>query len=323
MALAPLEVEILDGGAPVDGATIEVRSHLRPGAGPLSPTGYDDQGAALSDPILTDASGGAVIWLPNGSYDWRWSFGGFTSGWRAFRAYAGVGREFLDVSIPAAALPTTDTITVPTAAVDTAVGKIDVTLDFADDHMGQAIILLVPPSAPARGPLPLSGTTALDGLGNPLAAAAVDVRNAITGSSVTPTDSGGTPLSPFETGSGGSAGSLPSGYVPPGIYEWRVATSANLSAWILTGSAGPGLSGLWDGPDNVASNGMTDYAFDGTVTFTTLVDYDVGGGVAFADGDRVHSFFDPEGLASDGAWTLWIAGGTGTLRGWTLELRSV
>jgi hypothetical protein len=321
MALTPLEVEVLDGGAPVDGATIEVRNHLRASAGPLSPTGYDDQGAALSDPVLTDSTGGVPggIWLPNGLYDWRWSFGGFTSGWRSFPAYRGRGREFYDESTPAAALPATDTITVPSGGVDNNIGGVEVTLDFADDHMGQAMIVLVPPSAPARGPLSLSGT-ALDGLGAPLVGAAVDVRNAVTASSVTPTDSGGTPLGSFDTD---GSGNPPSGYVPLGIYEWRVATSANLSAWMLVVVGAPGMGAIWSGPDNVAFNGLVDYAFDGTVTFTTRDDFDVAAGVAFADGDRVESGLELVGLASDGAWALWIAGGTGTLRGWTLELLSV
>jgi hypothetical protein len=190
--------------------------------------------------------------------------------------------------------------------------------------MGQVVIVLVPPSAPARGPLVLSGT-ALDGFGAPLVGAAVSVRNAVTASSVTPTDSGGTPLGSFDTD--GSGNPPTGGYVPSGIYEWSVPTSANLTAWTLvavTTSVGAvALGSLWDGPGNVAFNGLVDYAFDGTVTFTTLDDYDVATGVAFADGDRVDSptaVFDPQGLASDGAWTLWVAGGTGTLRGWSLKL---
>jgi hypothetical protein len=314
MALTALAIEVLDGGAPVDGATMEVRDALvsaARGTDVIVPV-YSEAQATITPPD-TDATGKAEVWVPNGRYEWR-TTGTFVSGWSSFTAYRGVGREFYDESAPSAALPTTDAITVPTADVDAAVGKIDVTLDFADDHMGQAIIVLVPPSAPARGPLALSGT-ALDGFGAPLVGAAVSVRNAVTASSVTPTDSGGTPLGSFVTD--GSGNPPTGGYLPPGIYEWSVPTSANLTAWTLVGV---GLGSLWNGPDNVVSNGLVDYAFDGTVTFTTFADYDVAIGVAFADGDRAQSFFDPVGLASDGAWTLWIAGGTGTLRGWSLKL---
>jgi hypothetical protein len=324
MALTALSIEVLDGGAPVDGATMEVRDALvsaARGTDVIVPV-YSEAQATITPPD-TDATGKAEVWVPNGRYEWR-TTGTFVSGWSSFTAYRGVGREFYDESAPSAALPTTDAITVPTADVDAAVGKIDVTLDFADDHMGQVVIVLVPPSAPARGPLVLSGT-ALDGFGAPLVGAAVSVRNAVTASSVTPTDSGGTPLGSFDTD--GSGNPPTGGYVPPGIYEWSVPTSANLTAWTLvavTTSVGAvALGSLWDGPGNVAFNGLVDYAFDGTVTFTTLDDYDVATGVAFADGDRIDSptaVFDPQGLASDGAWTLWVAGGTGTLRGWSLKL---
>jgi hypothetical protein len=320
MALTALAIEVLDGGAPVDGATMEVRDALvsaARGTDVIVPV-YSEAQATITPPD-TDATGKAEVWVPNGRYEWR-TTGTFVSGWSSFTAYRGVGREFYDESAPSAALPTTDAITVPTADVDAAVGKIDVTLDFADDHMGQVVIVLVPPSAPARGPLVLSGT-ALDGFGAPLVGAAVSVRNAVTASSVTPTDSGGTPLGSFDTD--GSGNPPTGGYVPPGIYEWSVPTSANLTAWTLVAATPSGLVYLWGGPDNVAFNGLVDYAFDGTVTFTTLDDYDVATGVAFADGDRIDSptaVFDPQGLASDGAWTLWVAGGTGTLRGWSLKL---
>jgi hypothetical protein len=311
MALTPLAVEILDStGAPAVGATLEVRHELTS----ATSTVYARDGSTATPPT-TDADGKAQVWLPNGIYEWRTS-GSFVTGWGAFRAYAGVGRELYAASIPSAALPTTDTITASSGGIDNNIGGVEVTLDFADDHMGQAMIVLVPPSAPARGPLSLSGT-ALDGLGAPLVGAAVDVRNAVTASSVTPTDSGGTPLGSFDTD---GSGNPPSGYVPLGIYEWRVATSANLSAWMLVVVGAAGMGAIWSGPDNVAFNGLVDYAFDGTVTFTTRADYGVAAGVAFADGDRVDSNLELVGLASDGAWALWIAGGTGTLRGWTLEL---
>jgi hypothetical protein len=232
MALTPLEVEVLDGGAPVDGATIEVRNHLRASAGPLSPTGYDDQGAALSDPVLTDSTGGVPggIWLPNGLYDWRWSFGGFTSGWRSFPAYRGRGREFYDESTPAAALPATDTITVPSGGVDDNGRRDRGHARLRGRPHGAGGDRAGPPERPRPRPaVPFRHRSRRAGRPAQWERRS-SVRNAVTASSVTPTDSGGTPLGSFDTD---GSGNPPSGYVPLGIYEWRVPTSANLSAGCL------------------------------------------------------------------------------------------
>jgi hypothetical protein len=328
MALTPLEVEVLDGGAPVDGATIEVRNHLRASAGPLSPTGYDDQGAALSDPVLTDSTGGVSggIWLPNGLYDWRWSFGGFTSGWRSFPAYRGRGREFYDELTPAAALPATDTVVVSSGGVDDAVGVARVSLTFDHDHMGDVVIMLVPPweatsDLTAVGP-PTSATSG----GSPLSGAEVELRDAVTLAPLVLYDdaTGATPLgTPYLTNVNGN---LLDGFHHAVLYQSRVPTSDNLTNWGAVQIAeGPGVV-LWNGPANVGF-GMSDFAFDGTVTFAAAGQDNSS---AFADGDTLGAgglASALSGFSSTGTWTLWIAGGTagspGELAAWTFELLSV
>jgi hypothetical protein len=79
--------------------------------------------------------------------------GRFTSG-LAFvhRRIAAVGREFYDESdLRAAALPTTDAITVSTGGRGRC-GRQDrrVARRSTDDHMGDVVIMLVPPSAPTE-----------------------------------------------------------------------------------------------------------------------------------------------------------------------------
>lgn len=150
MALTPLEVEVLNvDGSPAVNATIEVRHELT--GVTASPSGYERDGSPMADPILTDSTGAAVTWLPNGIYEWR-SVGAVTSGWRAFRAYAGFGVEgivpatssmpiSMDDPLPAfESFTVLDTVTVPSFGVEDGVGRVEVTLDFAFSNMADLVL---------------------------------------------------------------------------------------------------------------------------------------------------------------------------------------
>lgn len=157
MALTPLEVQITnDEGAPVEGATIEVRNELTG----LTATGYERDGTEMVGPYLTDSYGSKVIWLPNSIVEWR-SAGAWVTNWRAFRAYAGYGAEgifadslgapvSLDAPVPAGAT-LLDTITIPSLGIDSVVGAFALTLDFAFNHMSDLAFLVSTPAVPFKG----------------------------------------------------------------------------------------------------------------------------------------------------------------------------
>jgi subtilisin-like proprotein convertase family protein len=311
MALTPLEVEVLNvDGSPASGATIELRHELTG----VTADGYERDGSVMTPPILTDAAGAAMTWLPNDIYEWR-SVGAVTSSWRAFRAYAGRGREGTVSSAPAQALPCADTITVASAGIDDAIGKLQVVVDFSHDHMRDAAMVLVPPYELVRVLTQLP-VPAQDGVGY-LEGAEVEVRNAVTGAAATLTDINGTPLgTPYLTVEGG----LLSGYLPAGIYEWRVPTAVNMINTWIANSALSLSAPLWSGLEAILIPAGTDYAFDGEVTFTSPA---VLEHVPIHEGDIMNVAelsVGAEGQAAVGDWTLWIAGaGTGTLREWSIE----
>jgi hypothetical protein len=317
MALTPLAVEVLDDtGAPAAGATLEVRDELTS----TTATVYARDGSTLTPPD-TDADGKAQVWLPNGIYEWR-TTGSFVTGWGAFRAYAGAGREALFTETPAAALPTTTTVAVPSGGVDDALGAARVSLTFDHDHMGDVMILLVPPWDATSSLGAVSSGSALSG-GSPLVGADVEVRDAVTLASLTLyTDfTGATPLgTPYLTDGSGEF----VGYHHAALYQSRVPTSDNLTDWGPVFAATGAAVVLWNGPQNVLI-GMSDFALDGSVTFAPNGQ---DSSLAFADGDTVGVgnllSDDLSGKLSTGTWTLWIAGGTpgtpGELAAWTLEL---
>jgi hypothetical protein len=147
MALTPLEVQVVDAsGTPVNNAVIEVRHELT--GVTASPTGYNRDGSDMGDPVTTDSQGGAVVWLPNGIYEWR-ATGPVTTNWRAFRAYSGFGSESAAIaSSPNASMDdpmppfdvngtsvSLDTITVPSFGVDDTIGGIEISVDMVFNHM--------------------------------------------------------------------------------------------------------------------------------------------------------------------------------------------
>lgn len=152
MALTPLEVEVLNpDGSPAASATVELRHELTG----LAADGYNRDGSVMTPPILTDSAGAAMTWLPNGIYEWR-SVGTVTTGWRAFRAYAGYGAESgpltsspatsLDDPLPAS-FTTLDTLVIPSFGVDDVVGSIRLTVNFAFDHVNDLALQLQSPGA--------------------------------------------------------------------------------------------------------------------------------------------------------------------------------
>lgn len=335
MAYTPLAIQVLRRDTltisgttftvttPVAGAQLELVNQLTGASANM----LTRQGAIIATPVLTDTAGRAQVWVVNGIYEYRTvdpDTGLAVEDWAAFPAYRGRGAEdIVGVSI-AESLPVASVLTMPNHGVENTVGSARVTMTFDHEHMGDVIIMLVPPwdTTVARSVVSVSG--ALSG-GVALDAAEVEFRDAVTLASPTLYDAptGGSVITPpYLTDVGGSFIGYHDGAI---LYQSRVPTSDNLTDWgPLAVGAGASVL-LWNGPENIGF-GMTDFAFDGTVTFaptggdssSPFVDGDILGSSVLGAGGGL------DGFASSGTWALWIAGGApgtpGELASWAIEL---
>jgi hypothetical protein len=309
MALEPFAPVVQDSeGNVLDNAQIEVRDFYTQAAVPL----YDASGVEIAGDYFTNANGrltGSYLALKNPA-DWsariEWHAipdGGVAMDWEEIRISAKKGAEGPYSVAPAVATPCKASLTVPNMGVVNGIGTFEVAVTLTHGHMGELVMVLVSDLAERA----LFGTaSALDGGGNPMIGESVDIIDAVTGAAATVTDSGGTPIStPYLTDSIGQF----SGYLPAGIYQHRVTTSANIPSYSTATTRplfGTGAVLLFDGPGLVGGAAISDFALSAaTITFADDGTADPFNGLV--DGDRtsanVRAGF--ENLPADGTWKLW------------------
>jgi hypothetical protein len=310
MALEPFAPVVQDDlGNALNNAEIEVQDFFSPNS---SVTLYDSDGVAISAPYLTNAQGTLTGAFLVAGDPRNWSSlvryratpsGGAAGDWTPYPITVGKGAQGRYSASPAVATPCKASLTVPNMGVVNGIGTFEVAVTLTHGHMGELVMVLV--SDPAERAT-FGTTSALDGGGNPMIGESVDIIDAVTGAAATVTDSGGTPVStPYLTDSIGQF----SGYLPAGIYQHRVTTSANIPSYSTATTRplfGTGAVLLFDGPGLAGGPPISDFALSAaTITFADDGTADPFNGLV--DGDRtsanVRAGF--ENLPADGTWKLW------------------